>query len=157
LLTFANIAIILLTIKQKFANGPAMTTRRIGAGEGTTGYEVGYGRPPLHTRFKPGQSGNPRGRPSGQKSVVRLLLEALAERAVVVGADGKRRKVAKHKLGVARLADRFAEGDPNATRIVLDLLWQVERRTPSEPAERPPLAAADALVIDNLLARLKAP
>jgi hypothetical protein len=54
-------------------------------------------------------------------------------------------------------ADRFAQGDPNATRIVLDLLWQVERRTAPEPAERPSLEAADKLVIDNLLARLRAP
>ena len=26
-------------------------------------YEVGYGKPPKHSRFKPGQSGNPKGRP----------------------------------------------------------------------------------------------
>lgn len=30
---------------------------------------VGYGRPPAHTRFKPGQSGNPKGRPSGKKAM----------------------------------------------------------------------------------------
>jgi hypothetical protein len=76
---------------------------------------------------------------------------------VVTTEDGKRRKVAKHRLGVARLADKFAQGDPNTTRIVLDLLWQVERRTAPEPAERPPLAAADKLVIDNLLDGLRAP
>jgi hypothetical protein len=31
-------------------------------------YEVGYRKPPTHTRFKPGQSGNPRGRPRGAKN-----------------------------------------------------------------------------------------
>jgi hypothetical protein len=123
---------------------------------GTGDYRVGYGRPPVHTRFKPGQSGNPRGRPSGPKSIVRLLLEALEERAPVVTEDGKRRRIAKRRLGIARLADRFAQGDPNATRIVLDLVWQIERCNPPEPAERP-LAAADQLVIANLLARLRAP
>jgi len=79
------------------------------------------------------------------------------ERAQIVAVDGKRRNIAKRQLGVARLADKFAEGDPYATRIVLDLLWQVERRTPPEPAERPSLTAADEQVIANLLARLKAP
>jgi hypothetical protein len=126
-----------------------MTVKRTGD------YQVGYGKPPAHTRFKPGQSGNPRGR--AEQSIVRLLLKALEERAEIVAADGKRRKIAKHQLGVARLADKFAEGDPYATRIVLDLLWQVERRTPPEPAERPSLTAADEQVIANLLARLKAP
>ena len=133
-----------------------MKTRQKDAVGGAGDYRVGYGRPPVHTRFKPGQSGNPSGRLSGKKSIMRLLLEALEERAVVVTEDGKRHKVAKRRLGIARLADKFAEGDPNATRIVLDLLWQVERRTAPEPAERPPLAAADKLVIDNLLDRLKA-
>ena len=32
------------------------------------GYEVGYGKPPMETRFKKGQSGNPRGRPKGAKN-----------------------------------------------------------------------------------------
>jgi len=32
------------------------------------GYDVGYGKPPAHSRFKPGQSGNPRGRPKGVKN-----------------------------------------------------------------------------------------
>jgi Family of unknown function (DUF5681) len=29
------------------------------------GYQVGYGKPPVHSRFRKGQSGNPRGRPRG--------------------------------------------------------------------------------------------
>jgi hypothetical protein len=28
-------------------------------------YPVGYRKPPVHSRFKKGQSGNPRGRPKG--------------------------------------------------------------------------------------------
>ena len=40
-------------------------------------YEVGYGKPPRHTWFKKGQSGNPRGRPCGSKNLKTLLSEAL--------------------------------------------------------------------------------
>lgn len=32
------------------------------------GYDVGYAKPPVGTRFKPGQSGNPKGRPRGQRT-----------------------------------------------------------------------------------------
>jgi hypothetical protein len=40
-------------------------------------YEVGYGKPPKHTRFKPGQSGNPKGRPKASKDFRSLLHRAL--------------------------------------------------------------------------------
>jgi hypothetical protein len=43
-------------------------------------YEVGYGKPPRETRFAKGQSGNPRGRPSGAKNFATLLREALTSR-----------------------------------------------------------------------------
>ena len=31
--------------------------------------QVGYRKPPVHTRFKPGQSGNPKGRPKGPRNL----------------------------------------------------------------------------------------
>ncbi len=45
----------------------------------TGGYDVGYRKPPKHTRFKPGQSGNPRGRPKGTKNLKTDLIEELGE------------------------------------------------------------------------------
>src|SRR5262245_29021911 len=43
-------------------------------------YEVGYARPPLHSRFKRGQSGNPKGRPRGSRSVASVLHRILNEK-----------------------------------------------------------------------------
>jgi hypothetical protein len=57
-------------------------------------YEVGRGKPPMHSRFKKGQSGNPRGpRP---KHLPALLVEALDE-PVVVTIDGERREITKRR------------------------------------------------------------
>src|SRR5438045_2771148 len=42
-----------------------------------TNYAVGYCRPPLHTRFKPGQSGNPSGRVKGSKNLKSLFHQTL--------------------------------------------------------------------------------
>lgn len=39
------------------------------------GYDVGYGKPPVATRFKQGQSGNPKGRPKGAKNKRSALFE----------------------------------------------------------------------------------
>ena len=51
------------------------------------GYEVGYGRPPVHTRFQPGVSGNPAGRAKGSKNSKTLFDSILNEQIPVPGAD----------------------------------------------------------------------
>ena len=117
-------------------------------------YEVGYGKPPLHTRFKKGQSGNPRGRPRGAKNLTTLVSDAL-DQLVVVTENGRRREISKRHLGIAQLVNKFAMAEPNATRILLGMLQDGERRAASAPDERPSLGAADKLVIENLLKRLR--
>jgi hypothetical protein len=44
-------------------------------------YAVGYGRPPVATRFRPGHSGNPEGRPKGSKSAASIARETLERKA----------------------------------------------------------------------------
>jgi hypothetical protein len=116
-------------------------------------YEVSYGRPPLHSRFK---KGNP-GRPRRARNLRTLLEAALAKRVAVTTEDGRRRRIARRELGIGRLADSFAAGDPPAIKLLLCLLLEPERRAPAEPNERPPLDDADRAVIASLLARLHAP
>src|SRR5208337_568384 len=55
---------------------------------------VGYGRPPIRTRFRPGQSGNPRGRPRGARNLATEIAAALAEK-VAVTENGRRRHITK--------------------------------------------------------------
>jgi uncharacterized protein DUF5681 len=43
-------------------------------------YLVGYGRPPKHTRFKPGRSGNPKGRPKRHRNLRTIVEDILSER-----------------------------------------------------------------------------
>jgi hypothetical protein len=51
--------------------------------DGGDQYEVGYGKPPKHTRFQKGCSGNPRGRPRGSKGWTKLLREAVLAKVEV--------------------------------------------------------------------------
>jgi hypothetical protein len=118
-------------------------------------YKIGYGKPPLHSRFKPGNRANPHGRPRRSEALARQLFAALGEAAEIQDADGKRRKVDKRRLGIIRLADKFAAGDTNATRMVLELILRVEGRMMSEAAPRPPSAAADRAMLANFIADLR--
>ena len=47
-------------------------------------YSVGYGRPPEETRFKPGQSGNPKGRSKGSKNFSTHFEEELSQQVTLV-------------------------------------------------------------------------
>ena len=71
-----------------------------------SGYTVGYGKPPLHTRFKPGNRANPRGRPRRSDGLALQLIAALDEAAEVEDADGKRRKIKAAPRPPSAVADR---------------------------------------------------
>jgi hypothetical protein len=115
-------------------------------------YEVGYKKPPRHTRFQKGRSGNPHGRP--RQSLAKLIDEAL-NRKTVMAVDGKRCRISKREAIVAQLIDRSATADLRATKILLDILKDLERRAEAETAAPAALTPADRAVIANLLARLR--
>jgi hypothetical protein len=116
-------------------------------------YEVGYGKPPRHTRFKPGRSGNPRGRPSGSKNLSTLLNEALNE-PVIVAENGGQRKISKRRAIIKQLVNQSAKADLRATKILLDIIQEIERQTEPAPSETSSFGPADEKVIEQLRARL---
>jgi hypothetical protein len=115
-------------------------------------YEVGYGKPPRDTRFKEGQSGNPRGRPPGAKNLKTLLSEALNE-PVVVAENGGHRKITKRQAIITQLVNRSATADLRAIKILLDMLRDIESQTEPASPETAAFTAADEKVIEQLRAR----
>src|SRR5882724_7858684 len=122
--------------------------------ESDSGYRVGPGRPPLHTRFKKGQSGNPGGR--RVKSLPALLADALNE-TVVMTIDGRRRKITKREAIVTQMVEKSASADLRATKMLIDMMKDVEHKigdtAPSPEPRR--LAAADKEVVELFVARLR--
>jgi Family of unknown function (DUF5681) len=114
-------------------------------------YKVGYGKPPHHTRFRRGQSGNPRGRPAGSRNLATLVNEALNEPVIVV-ENGGRRKISKREAIIKQLVNRSAKADWRAIKILLDMVRELEGRIEPETAESS-FSAADEKVIEQIKVR----
>src|ERR1043166_1696739 len=83
-------------------------------------YPVGYGKPPRHTRFKKGQSGNPKGRPKRTESFARLARRTLNER-IAIRENGEHRIISKLEAVLKQLVNKAATGDARAIRDVIRL------------------------------------
>jgi hypothetical protein len=98
------------------------------------GYEVGYAKPPEATRFKPGQSGNPRGRPKGAKNKRPALHEERMKAIILDEAyrgiqvrDGDRNVTIPMAQAVMRsIAVNAAKGHARAQRLFAELLASTE-------------------------------
>src|SRR4051794_2005701 len=90
--------------------------RSIMPSDNKRGYKVGRGKPPLKTRFKPGQSGNPRGRPKGRRGIS-ALLQAQLQTLIKVTEDGQTKRMTKLQAIVKRLVNALLKGDPKAPRL----------------------------------------
>lgn len=117
-------------------------------------YQVGYARPPQETRFRPGQSGNRKGRPPAAKNFGTALEEELRV-TVPVTENGRRRKLQKRQVIAKQLVNRAAEGDPKFMPLVLS-----EMRAREQAAEA---LAQDVFggpehdpLIDSIVERIRA-
>ena len=88
------------------------------------GHEVGYRKPPMHTRFKPGQSGNPRGRPKGTKNLKTDLAEELGEKIVIREGD-RSQKISKQRALLKSVVNRAIKGDARAISIALSTMMRL--------------------------------
>ena len=124
--------------------------------EPTADYAVGYGKPPRHSGFQKGRSGNPKGRPKGSKNFATLLTEALDEK-VQVTEDGKRRRIAKRELVIKQLVNKSAAADLRAIKQLTDIVQGIEGRTGAAHPPPSPQAftAADEEVIAELRKRIE--
>jgi len=83
-------------------------------------YTVGYGKPPKHAQFKPGQSGNPGGR-SKETSTFEDDVEAELRSLITVLEAGDRRRMTKRQAIVKQHVNRALKGDVRSTHLLLKI------------------------------------
>ena len=92
-------------------------------------YEIGYGKPPVGRPFKKGQSGNPSGRPAkSAKSAPPLLVRKFDEQ-VLEATNGRCLKTSRREVVIVQLVDQSAGAGLSATKILADLLKEIEKKT----------------------------
>ena len=84
-----------------------------------------------------------------------MLADALNE-TVVVTIDGRRRKITKREAIVTQMVDKSASADLRATKMLIDMMKDVEHTSDAAPPPEPRrLAAADKEVVQQFAARLR--
>jgi Family of unknown function (DUF5681) len=106
-------------------------------------YAVGYGRPPEHTRFKPGRSGNPKGRPKRHCNL-RTIVEDILNEQIRIREGERTRDMPRLEALVRTILNRALKGDPRAVNALLALI-----RTTDLAGEEPEVAEAEAWTQDD--------
>ena len=117
-------------------------------------YDVGYGKPPQDTRFKPGQSGNPKGKPKGAKNLATIVDNAINEKVVVI-ENGRRRKRSKMEVAITQLTNKAATGDQKALTLLLPLVQIIEGRAEADAASTPINTDVDDQVMVHIMERVR--
>jgi len=120
-----------------------------------TSYRVGYGRPPLATRFKPNQSGNPKGRPRRPLSLREVVENVLEEKIDVREGDRVLRMSNRQALVRAALR-RALNGDPKLLRAVALMVRGETGLEQPEDEAAARVSASDEAILADFLARHEA-
>jgi Family of unknown function (DUF5681) len=120
--------------------------------EPTTDAQVGYKRPPKHSQFRKGQSGNPSGRPRGTRNRDTVIEEEL-NRIVTIHQNGRPQKITLFQAAAKQLVNKAATGNLAAFKELREQLRTMETRAASAvPTQQS--SEADEQVMKDLIQRI---
>ena len=84
-------------------------------------YEVGYRKPPANARFRPGVSGNPKGRRKRKPSALAELIHRVLSTPIAYRERGRLKMATRHELSIRKLIGNAIKGDLAAAQLVLKI------------------------------------
>lgn len=83
---------------------------------------VGYGNPPKANQYKPGQSGNPKGRPKGVTNLHKAITKHAFKKVTVI-ENGVKKQMAKLDVVISAMFNKASKGDVAAARLLTTLIF----------------------------------
>ena len=118
---------------------------------GSAARPVGYARPPIASRFTPGKSGNPHGRPRNSRNLKTIIQSALTA-SVVLREGGRKRSISKLEGIVLKQIESALKGNDKAALATLKMAAQVGLlEVPEGAAETPTLSPSEQEMLNELL------
>jgi Family of unknown function (DUF5681) len=117
-------------------------------------YVIGKGRPPVHSRWRPGQSGNPKGRPKGRRNVT-YDLKKIASKAIAVRDGETQRRLSLAAANLLAHGVKGAKGDPRSSTLFFNQLDKMGVLGREEDAENTTIAQDDAIIAKSLTKELR--
>jgi hypothetical protein len=124
--------------------------------DASTDYDVGYGKPPKQTQFKPGHSGNPRGRPKGTKNLKTDLMEELSEMVSVREGD-RSQNVSKQRAVVKTLLAYTLKGDVRSAALLLSMMMRLTETGEGAPDLDDDLNDDEVSILEDFAERTRRP
>ena len=118
-----------------------------------TTYEVGYGKPPKQHQFKPGVSGNRKGRPRGRKNTHTLLNEILSQK-ITIKENSESMRISKKAALLIQLVNKGVKGDIRAIQTLFPHLITADMKEEEMIQVMEALNANDRDIINTYLSNL---
>lgn len=120
--------------------------------ESTSSYTVGYGKPPVAAQFKPGKSGNPRGRPKAAKGLNTIVRDTLTQKVSVRTSAGEKR-ISRIEAALHKTIELAMKGNPRALAELIKLYNNAvpdEKVTADQRRHEEDLTATDVAMLEEL-------
>ena len=112
--------------------------------------DVGYGKPPLHSRFQKGKSGNTKGRPKGSCNTLKLLNDVL-EQKITITQEGKPVKISKKLAMLTQLVNGAGKGEIKAIAALFPYLLQIDLKEEEKQQALKALSSNDQSIVENFI------
>jgi hypothetical protein len=114
--------------------------------------QTGFKQPPSGGQFKPGNSGNPSGRPKGSRNL-RTDLTQLMKKKIAVRENGKSRSISRQEAMLLRLYDKALHGDVKAATSIINMIMKLDPTSSSENLIKEATSETDKEIISDFLRR----